>query len=185
MILRSGTTSTCIQRFLGVAYRGAAQISGVWLEQGMAIHPAVAMDALDRASPQLKLANDVGRKSIPRALGSASATPFPLVQPGLHVADAHSAASDRVDDLRWRLEAARVPRAAPPLLVEAEHTTAERRAATVMHVGDPARGRRDLHRHRLRCACSASACWSSASRSLSADRRCRTSHCNARAAALS
>lgn len=93
-----------------------------------------------------KLAHDRGRKSIPRALGSASATRFLLVQPGLHVVDAHSAASDRVDDLRWRLGAARVPRAATSLGVEAEQTTAERRAATVMRVGDPARGRRDRHR---------------------------------------
>ncbi len=81
-----------------------------------------------------------------RELSSARATPFPLVQPGLHVADAHSAAADRVDDRRWRLGAARVPRAATPLGVEAEQTTAERRAATVMRVGDPARGRRDRHR---------------------------------------
>ena len=84
--------------------------------------------------------------SLPRAVGSASATLFPLVQPGLHVADADSAASDRVDDLRWRLGAARVPRAATSLGVEPEQTTAERRTATVMRVGDPARGRRDRHR---------------------------------------
>jgi hypothetical protein len=71
---------------------------------------------------------------------------FLLVQPGLHVVDAHSAASDRIDDLRWRFRAARVPRAATSLGVEAEQTTAERRAATVMRVGDPARARRDRHR---------------------------------------
>ena len=82
----------------------------------------------------------------PASASSASATLFLLVQPGLHVVDAHSAASDRVDDLRWRLGAARVPRAATSLGVEAEQTTAERRAATVMRVGDPARGRRDRHR---------------------------------------
>ena len=69
------------------------------------------------------------RTRTPVALSSARATPFPFVQPGLHVADAHAAASDRVDDLRWRLGAARVPRAATPLGVEAEQTTAERVAA--------------------------------------------------------
>jgi hypothetical protein len=67
---------------------------------------------------------------------------FPLVQPALHVADAHSAESDRVDDLRERLGATRVPRAATPVGVEAEQTTAERRAATVVRVRDPARRRR-------------------------------------------
>jgi hypothetical protein len=139
--------STCIPPFLGSAYRGGAQISGVVARAGRWLPPGCRHGRGSMGvSVRLKLANDGGRKSIPRAFSSTRATPFPLVQPGLHVAHAYSAASDRVDDLRWRLGAARVPRAAMPLGVEAEQTIAERRAATVMRVGDPARGRRDRHR---------------------------------------
>ena len=135
----AGATRVSTRR--GVAEFTPPQLASVRSRQGpVCWHRSIGV------SVQLKLPNDGGRKSIPRAPSSVSATPVPFVQPGLNVADAHSPASDRVDDLRSRFRAARVPRAATSLGVEAEQTTAERRATTVMRVSDPARGRRDRHR---------------------------------------
>ena len=57
--------------------RARADFAELWLEQADGYHPAVAIDALDRVSVQLKLATDGGRKVNPASVQLSESDPFP------------------------------------------------------------------------------------------------------------